>query len=481
MKILIIDADEAERAAAMRALTRAQLETRVSVCGSSADALTALQNEAFDCAILDFHLPDGDAPTVIKRARESGILTPIIVLTGRNDDVAAVEATRAAAIDYLAKGRLSTGDLVRSVRAAVRLQAAESQREQAEKARNESEDRFRVMADSAPVLILMTEPDGKLSFVNQGWLDFTGRLLSHEVGHAWEEGIFASDLPKTLETFRAANTTRSAYALEFRLRRHDGEYRWMLCSGVPRFLAHGEFAGHIASCVDITERKVTEETLVRNQVHIAALNKDLRRTMSTMHDRVRNTLQILAAMVDLMTVRGDDMVPAEDVRQLGTHIHIMAMVQDLLMHQARTDGQANYLSARAVLDRLLPLLDSAESSSRLQTEVEDIRLPAQQGIALPIVVNELVSNAFRHGARPGGTVHLTLHRIDTSAQLTVSDDGPGFPPGFDPHRSSHMGLELVDRLSKWDLLGDTRYANRPEGGAIVTVTIPLPGINATDG
>ena len=189
-------------------------------------------------------------------------------------------------------------------------------------------------------------------------------------------------------------------------------YRWIFDTGVPRFQPDGSFAGFIGSCVDITERKQVEEALVRNQAHIAALNQDLRQTMSVMHDRVRNTLQILAAMVDLMTFHGGETVPSEYVQQLGTHIHIMATVQDLLTQQAKTDGKATTLSVSTILDRLIPLFQSMAKRSKLETHIEEIRLPAQQGIALPIVVNEICSNAFKHGKKPGGIVALSLSRSD---------------------------------------------------------------------
>lgn len=118
----------------------------------------------------------------------------------------------------------------------------------------ESEERFRTLANSAPVLIWMSGPDKLCTFFNQGWLEFTGRPIEAEMGNGWAEGVHPEDLRTCFESYSAAFDARRPFEISYRLCRHDGEYRWILDFGVPRYDS-GEFCGYIGSAIDITERK----------------------------------------------------------------------------------------------------------------------------------------------------------------------------------------------------------------------------------
>ncbi len=125
----------------------------------------------------------------------------------------------------------------------------------AEDARTESEQRFRVLADNAPVLVWMSDVDAKCDHFNKAWLTFTGRSLEQELGAGWTDDIHHDDIQHYLGTYRSAFSARRAFTLEHRLRRCDGQYRWVLNNGVPRFTETGAFAGYIGSCVDISDQK----------------------------------------------------------------------------------------------------------------------------------------------------------------------------------------------------------------------------------
>jgi len=134
-------------------------------------------------------------------------------------------------------------------------------RKRVEESLRESEARFRTVADAAPVMIWMSGPDKLCTFFNKGWLDFTGRALEQELGNGWAEGVHREDLDRFLEFYVSSFSARQEFTMEYRLRRFDGEYCWVLDNGVPRLDSNGTFLGYIGTCIDITERKRAEETL----------------------------------------------------------------------------------------------------------------------------------------------------------------------------------------------------------------------------
>jgi PAS domain S-box-containing protein len=148
-------------------------------------------------------------------------------------------------------------------------------RKRAEESLRESEARFRIMADTAPVMIWMSGTDKLCTFFNKGWLDFTGRALEQELGNGWAEGVHREDIDRCLEIYTNAFNARQEFTMEYRLRRFDGKYCWVLDHGVPRAEANGEFLGYIGCAVDIAERKrgELEAAQQRNELaHIARVS-----------------------------------------------------------------------------------------------------------------------------------------------------------------------------------------------------------------
>src|SRR5262249_43428432 len=145
-------------------------------------------------------------------------------------------------------------DLIRAARLNRRLQASEA-------TLRESEQRFRIVADAAPVLIWMSGVDKLCTFFNKRWLEFTGRSLEQEMGNGWAEGVYSNDLQQCLQTYTEAFDARKPFVMQYRLRRNDGEYRWISDDGVPRYEADGTFGGYIGSCVDVTDLITREQAL----------------------------------------------------------------------------------------------------------------------------------------------------------------------------------------------------------------------------
>jgi PAS domain S-box-containing protein len=133
-----------------------------------------------------------------------------------------------------------------------------------EEALRESEERFRLVANSAPVMIWMSGTDKLCTYVNEPWLDFTGRSHEEELGNGWAEGVHPEDSEECLKIYAKAFDSREPFEMRYRHRRHDGEYRWILDKGVPRFNPDGSFAGYIGSCIDVTERRLAAEAVQKS-------------------------------------------------------------------------------------------------------------------------------------------------------------------------------------------------------------------------
>ncbi|AFY56369.1 PAS domain S-box [Rivularia sp. PCC 7116] len=137
---------------------------------------------------------------------------------------------------------------------------------QAEAALRESEERFRIMADTAPVMIWMSGCDKLYHYFNAKWLEFTGKTLEHELGNGWTQGVHPDDRQRCIEIYVNSFDARQAFSMEYRLQNKHGEYRWVLDKGTPRFDADENFVGYIGSCIDITERKQAEEKIAQQAV-----------------------------------------------------------------------------------------------------------------------------------------------------------------------------------------------------------------------
>ena len=235
-------------------------------------------------------------------------------------------------------------------------------------AMREGEERFRLVANAAPVLIWMSGPDKLCNYFNQPWLEFTGRPIELELGNGWAEGVHPEDLERCLDTSTKAFDGRESFKVEYRLRRHDREYRWLLGTAVPRFNRDGSFAGYIGSCIDITERKRGEEALASvSRRLIEAQEQERTRIARELHDDIVQRLALLAVELEQLH---------QDLPNLP---EIRSRIGELQQADQRDSDRYPNLVARVALvktgisghrgrhERLLQRIrEAAESGDRLQ-------------------------------------------------------------------------------------------------------------------
>ena len=269
--LLLVDDDESVLLTMQAILEQAGY--RVIAAGTLAAALAAVERAAssesapLDVVVSDLHLDEGDGLQVIAAAKRLNPTTTGIILTGYGTFEAVTRAVRASVDDFLVKPT-DVDELKRSIarcaakareaRAlAARAQETEAAR-RSEAALRESEARFRLLSDAAPVMIWAAGTNMGATFFNRRWLEFTGRTLPQELGFGWAEGVYPDDYERCMTTYRQAYETRTPFSMEFRLRRADGLYRWVEDDGVPYVRPDGGFEGFVGVCADVTDRKQEE-------------------------------------------------------------------------------------------------------------------------------------------------------------------------------------------------------------------------------
>jgi PAS domain S-box-containing protein len=179
-----------------------------------------------------------------------------------------------------------------------RKQAEEKLKALAEQT-EESEQRFRLLADGAPVMIWTSGIDKLCTYFNAPWLAFTGRTLEQELGNGWVEGVHPADMQRCLDIYTSSFDARTPFSMDYRLRRCDGQYRWILDNGIPFYTSDGTFTGYIGSCIDITERRRLEQQLQYSEQKLRTLVESniFGVTVSDTTGRIYETNERFAQMV----------------------------------------------------------------------------------------------------------------------------------------------------------------------------------------
>ncbi len=357
---------------------------------------------------------------------------------------------------------------------------------------HETETRFRNMADASPVLLWMSGPDGFCTFFNQTWLDFTGRTLEQEWGVGWAEGVHFEDFQRCLDTYADAFNRRDLFEMEYRLRRKDGAFRWVLDRGTPRHAPDGTFAGYIGSCVDITERKELEAEL-RQAVRarddfLSIASHELRTPLTALKLRAQQTVQSVQRLLEpcapaTQRLQHEASVTLAQVQRLADMVDLLldaSRIAEGALRLERHEVEAAALVA-AVVERLKEPAATAGSVLRVD------RGAAARGHWDPFrieqVVTNLVANAIKFGA--GRPIDVAVARAGAFARITVRDQGPGISPDdqrrlferfsrFGSPNTGGFGLGLWITRSIVEAHGGLiSVESRPGEGAQFTVQLPV--------
>jgi PAS domain S-box-containing protein len=336
----------------------------------------------------------------------------------------------------------------------------------------ESEERFRLVANTAPVMIWMSGLDKKPTYFNQLWLDFTG-LSETDLRNGLAGIVHPEDYSEGHDIYCRGFDQRQPFRKECRLRRHDGQYRWMLDIGVPRFHKDGSFAGYIGSCIDVTDNKLAEAALSgMARKLVAAQEKERTRIARELHDDISQRLAMLA--VELEQVQNDPSEIQQRVSELRKQTTEISNGVQALSHDLHS-SQLEYLGAVAGIKNWCK-----EFGERRGMQIDyrqDVRstLPQEIGLCLFRVLQEALHNAAKHSGVK--RIEVQLHEESDEIHLTIKDWGKGFDVEA-AKKGGGLGLTSMQERVR-SVNGKIAIESKLMGGATIEVRVPLKSQQAS--
>jgi PAS domain S-box-containing protein len=360
-------------------------------------------------------------------------------------------------------------------------------RKRADMVTQESEGGFRLLAEAAPLMIWMSGPDKLCTYVNKLWLDFTGRPLERQIGDGWSESVHPEDLERCLRTYYEAFDARQLFRMEYRLLRFDGQYRWILDTGVPRFGSDGVFAGYMGSCIDISEQKEVEQALRIREQSLRQTREGLRKLAAKLlHAQEEERRRIAREMHDDWTQRlallGIDIAKLE--QQIDTPQKALPLLHTMQERLVKLSEDVHALSRQlhpSILDDLglVEALRSECASFSRREGIEVVYQPDEMPASVPKdvalciyrVAQEALRNVSKHAAVSKAWVYLMAP--GSQLMLRVEDQGAGFDPAA---RHSQPGLGLSSMEERVRLVqAKLTITSTPGRGTAVEVRVPLKG------
>ncbi|WNG55163.1 PAS domain-containing protein [Archangium gephyra] len=343
LRLLVADDDEVDRLAVRRALLKAGVNAQLVEVGDGTAALTALMEQTFDCALMDFQMPGQDGLEVLRKARSALVETPIIMLTGQGDEHIAVELMKAGATDYLAKSALTPERLAHLLRQTLRL--------------HEVQQQYRTLAEVLPHTIWTSRPDGVLDYISRRGYENNGLPVGEPT--QWPKAVHREDLPRVMERWQSSLRTGEPYEVEARIWRTGGTWRWHLIRALPMRDARGRVIRWFGTNADIDDQRRAQERISRIQAVTAALSEALtpRQVVDILLTQGVAALEAHSGAVCLLTEDGQmlELVSAtENVRHLTRNMERLPLDAPVAVAEAvRTDKLVTFTN-REERDRRFP-------------------------------------------------------------------------------------------------------------------------------
>jgi len=334
---------------------------------------------------------------------------------------------------------------------------------------------YLTLLDWFPTPIWRSDVNGECNYFNQTWLSFTGRTIEQERGHGWSEGVHPEDLTKCLKVFHDAFALRRPFEMEYRLRRYDGEYRWVIDHGQLFHDLEGQFAGYIGSCYDITERKQTEDSL-RTLSHrlLRAEDEERRRIAKELHD---STAQDLVAVMMNLGLLQDAL--GERDGKFGEIITDSLAILENSTNDIRTLSYVVHpprLDETGLVGALTEFAAGFGKRADIRVRVElppDLdRLPEEIELALFRVVQESLANVLRHSKSETATIRLM--KSEKRIVVEVIDFGRGLPHTMTAQSPGALGVGIAGMRERMQHFGGRLELDSSSKGTTVRAVLPLP-------
>jgi PAS domain S-box-containing protein len=293
-------------------------------------------------------------------------------------------------------------------------------------------------------MVFTTRADGYCDYQSQQWVDYTGVPMDEHLGNGWNRLLHPDDQGRAMAAWRDAVAGRAPYDLEYRVRRHDGEYQWFKVMGHPVRDDAGNVARWFGVALNIEEHKRADAALEASLREKEVLLKEV-------HHRVKNNLQVISSLVNLQADAVRDPALLDVLRDVRDRVRTIALVHQGL-YQSGNLAEVDFARyAAELLENLWRSHDAAAAAVKLKLELEPVALSVEEAVPCGLILNELASNALEHAfpGRAGGEVTVVLTVVaEDRVQLTFRDDGVGLPESFDWQRSPTLGLQLVQMLTR---------------------------------